>query len=26
LAKGGVTEPPSSVTWVELIAHHNPGG
>ena len=26
LAKGGVTSPPSSVTWVELIAHHNPGG
>ena len=26
LAKGGVTEAPSSVTWIELIAHHNPGG
>ena len=26
LAKGGVTEMPSSVTWIELIAHHNPGG
>jgi len=26
LASGGVTEPPSSVTWIELIAHHNPGG
>jgi hypothetical protein len=25
LAKGGVTGPPSSVTWVELAAHHNPG-
>jgi hypothetical protein len=26
LVKGGVTEPPSSVTWIELVAHHNPGG
>jgi hypothetical protein len=26
LAKGGITEPPSSVTWIELIAHHHPGG
>lgn len=26
LGKGGVTEPPSSVTWIELIAHHTPGG
>jgi hypothetical protein len=26
LGKGGVTEPPSSVTWVELVAHHTPGG
>ena len=25
LVKGGVTEPPSSVTWVEMLAHHNPG-
>jgi hypothetical protein len=25
LAKGGVTGPPSSVTWIELIAHHNVG-
>jgi hypothetical protein len=25
LAKGGVTEMPSSVTWIELIAHHTPG-
>ena len=25
LAKGGITEPPSSVTWIELVAHHNPG-
>ena len=24
LEKGGVTGPPSSVTWVELVAHHNP--
>ena len=26
LVKGGVTTPPSSVTWIELEAHHNPGG
>jgi hypothetical protein len=26
LAEGGVTEPPSSVTWIELVAHHSPGG
>ncbi len=26
LGKGGVTEAPSSVTWIELIAHHHPGG
>ena len=25
LAKGGVTGPPSRVTWIELIAHHQPG-
>jgi hypothetical protein len=25
LQKGGVTDPPSSVTWIELEAHHNPG-
>jgi hypothetical protein len=25
LAKGGVTEPPVGVTWVELIAHNVPG-
>lgn len=25
LAKGGITEPPVSVTWIELVAHHNPG-
>jgi hypothetical protein len=25
LGKGGITEPPSSVTWIELAAHHNPG-
>ncbi len=24
LAKGGVTSPPSSVTWIELIAHQIP--
>ena len=26
LAKGGVNEPPSSVTWIELAAHRQPGG
>jgi hypothetical protein len=26
LAKGGIAGPPSSVTWIELAAHHNPGG
>jgi len=25
LGKGGITGPPSSVTWIELAAHHNPG-
>jgi len=25
LVKGGVTEAPSSVTWIELVAHHTPG-
>src|SRR5262245_60997355 len=25
LAKGGVTDPPSSVTWIELIAHTHLG-
>lgn len=25
LAEGGVTSPPSSVTWIELVAHHSPG-
>ncbi len=26
LAQGGITGPPSSVTWIELVAHHHPGG
>jgi hypothetical protein len=26
LAQGGITAPPSSVTWIELVAHHRPGG
>jgi hypothetical protein len=26
LVKGGITGPPSSVTWIELVAHHHPGG
>ena len=26
LAEGGVTSPPVSVTWMELEAHHHPGG
>ena len=25
LGKGGVTAPPSSVTWIELAAYHTPG-
>jgi hypothetical protein len=25
LAKGGVTEPPVSVTWIELVAHQTGG-
>jgi hypothetical protein len=25
LAKGGITGPPSSVSWMELVAHHTPG-
>jgi hypothetical protein len=24
LAQGGVAGPPSSVTWIELVAHHTP--
>ena len=24
LAKGGITGPPSSVTWIELVSHHHP--
>ncbi|MGA7836165.1 MAG: hypothetical protein WCA31_13250 [Acidimicrobiales bacterium] len=23
LEKGGITEPPFSVTWIDLVAHHN---
>jgi len=26
LAKGGITGPPTSITWIELVAHHHPGG
>jgi len=26
LGKGGITGPPSSVTWIEVAAHHSPGG
>ena len=26
LVVGGVEGPPSSVTWIELVAHHTPGG
>jgi hypothetical protein len=26
LAKGGITSPPSRVTWIELVAHNRPGG
>jgi hypothetical protein len=25
LVEGGVTSPPTSVTWIEVIAHHTPG-
>ncbi|HUY66586.1 MAG TPA: hypothetical protein VMV06_07195 [Acidimicrobiales bacterium] len=25
LAKGGVTGPPSSITWIELVSHHHLG-
>ncbi len=25
LAKGGVTSAPSSITWIELVAHHHLG-
>ena len=25
LVEGGVTAPPSRVTWIELVAHHTPG-
>jgi hypothetical protein len=25
LAKGGIAGPPSSVTWIELVAHHHLG-
>ena len=25
LAKGGVSGPPSSITWIELVAHHQLG-
>ena len=26
LVEGGITGAPSSVTWIELVAHHTPGG
>ena len=26
LEKGGITGAPSSITWIELVAHHRPGG
>lgn len=26
LAKGGITGPPLSITWIELLAHQHPGG
>ena len=26
LVEGGITNPPTSVTWIELISHHRPGG
>jgi hypothetical protein len=26
LGKGGIAGPPTSITWIELRAHHTPGG
>ncbi len=26
LQKAGITGPPSRITWIELVAHHTPGG
>jgi len=26
LVKGGISGPPSSVTWIELVSQHSPGG
>jgi hypothetical protein len=26
LAKGGITSPRSRITWINLVAHHGPGG
>lgn len=26
LVKGGITGPPSGVTWIELVSQHSPGG
>lgn len=26
LERGGITGPPSRMVWVELLAHHRPGG
>jgi hypothetical protein len=26
LGQGGIAGPPSSVTWIELVANHHPGG
>jgi hypothetical protein len=26
LVEGGIEGPPSSVTWIELVAQHTPGG
>jgi hypothetical protein len=25
LVKGGISGPPSSITWIELVSHHLPG-
>jgi len=26
LVEGGIAGPPSSITWIELVSHHRPGG
>jgi len=26
LVKGGISSPPSDITWIELVSHQHPGG